>query len=162
MRHVEPEDVYDDHNSYRSHPSGSTNGSVRSVMVHGYGGGVGRQQPGGYPMAPPSRLGSNNSHSSQASHLTAGSSQNGGSENWETYTDASDDEYYAQHRGAVKRLTPEGGFEEEQGVGRKMGAAAKVGLGLGIRGGGMMGREREGTVEGSEGCWTETDDDGVF
>ncbi|TKX20961.1 anaphase spindle elongation protein 1 [Elsinoe australis] len=162
VRHVEPEDVYDDHNSYRSHPSGSTNGSVRSVMVHGCGGGVGRQQPGGYPMAPPSRLGSNNSHSSQASHLTTGSSQNGGSENWETYTDASDDEYYAQHRGAVKRLTPEGGFEEEQGVGRKMGPAAKVGLGLGIRGGGMMGREREGTVEGSEGCWTETDDDGVF
>ncbi|KAF2225773.1 microtubule associated protein-domain-containing protein [Elsinoe ampelina] len=154
VRHVDPEDVYDDQ-SYRSHPSGSTAGSMRSVMVHGY---PSRGQ-GGYPMAPPSRLGSNNSqssHSSQVSHVTHSTAVSG-SENWETYTDASDEDYY--QRRAEKRLTPDDGFDEEQvrkGVGMK-------GLGLGIRGGGIMGMERarEGTVEGSE-AWTETDDGEVF
>ncbi|PNS19312.1 Anaphase spindle elongation protein 1 [Sphaceloma murrayae] len=152
VRQIEPEDPYDER-GWRGHPSGSTEGSVRSVMIRQ--GAMSSRQ--GYPMAPPSRLGSNNSHSSQGSAMTGFSTQNG-SENWESYTDASDDEYYARQRG--KRLTPEGGFEEEQRFGKGMGNVG-LGLGLGIRNGAVM-RGREGTVEGSENQWTETDDDGVF
>lgn len=99
-----------------------------------------------------------------------------GSENWETYTDASDaDEpdaraaYYAKTR-TVKRLTPEGGYDGFMQA--DMGKRVKGGYGLGIKnapkvgaGGGVLRTVREGAVvdvgrECSETAWT--DDGSVF
>lgn len=89
-----------------------------------------------------------------------------GSENWETYTDASEndyepepdarDAYYAKMR-AAKRGSPEDGYEnavQNAGLGKKV-----KNYGLGIGGGGPRPRqivEESGSgVEGSEAGWTD-------
>ncbi|KAI1854552.1 hypothetical protein JX265_007577 [Neoarthrinium moseri] len=103
IRPIEPEDVYDDRYSDqdygrpRSHDSYVSHGSVRQV---------GRPD---YPQAPPPRQISNTS------------TVISGSENWETYDDASEPEadasdmYYAKVRAAHgKRITPEDQYSRLQ------------------------------------------------
>lgn len=94
-----------------------------------------------------------------------------GSENWETYTDASDDEadaradHYTSAR-LAKRETPEDGYDsvvQNSGVGKKV-----KGYGLGVGGGGLriVGRPQHAIAEegisgeGSEAGWTDDGDNG--
>jgi len=88
-----------------------------------------------------------------------------GSENWETYTDASDDyeaeadaraDYHAKTR-LAKTGTPEDGYDsvvQSSGIGKKV-----KGYGLGIAGGGLraIGHAQHGISgsDGSEGGWTD-------
>lgn len=87
------------------------------------------------------------------------------SENWETFTNASDVEepdareaYYTKMR-MVKRLTPDDGHDDvkQSESGKRIKAH---GHGLGIVGSHKMLGDREGTVEGSEAAWT--DDGSIF
>ncbi|KAI1824939.1 microtubule associated protein-domain-containing protein [Xylaria intraflava] len=107
VRAVEPEDVYDDHNSQqsygRSYTHQSSHSSLQASMRNE------RMAQPAYPRAPPPRQVSNTS--------TAIS----GSENWETYDDYSEpeadasDAYYAKVRAARgKRETPEDGYGNSQ------------------------------------------------
>ncbi|RMX84130.1 hypothetical protein D0869_04795 [Hortaea werneckii] len=123
IRHLEPEDPYDDSRSYRTMHSSSVMGPPptrpgygRAAMSQDCYGSFGsssrpmsRQQGGGahdYPRAPPSRNSSNTS-SIMSGHgsIIAVSSNGGGSENWETYSSTSENEeldateaYYARVR----------------------------------------------------------------
>ena len=111
LRHRLPDDPYDDAASYRSQFSNSVMGPppTRPAYHRGtdsYASSTSTySRPASsrvdYPCAPPSRQSSNSS-----SVLNAGS----GSENWETYTDASDNEeadatqaYYARQRALQKQ-----------------------------------------------------------
>lgn len=99
-------------------------------------------------------------------------SGNSASENWETYTDATDDEpdaregYYTKMRSA-KRLTPDDDddFASNQNEMQKRYKTHPAGLGIrtaqGVPVMHMTG-VREGTAEGSEAAWTETDDGETF
>jgi len=207
VRHVEPEDVYDDNRAQRNQlPSWSTMSSGVSrpgsvLQHHQYrpsphmpnSAGVSTNSGAGhYPSAPPP-LSRNISHTSSASVLTApsahASTTAAASENWESYTDASADEYedrmdrdaedrnadardayFAKMRSA-KRLTPDD--DDDEGSGGRGGAVKRIKggaafeLGLGIKSVApvlRVVRDREGTVEGSEAAWTETetDDGSVF
>lgn len=166
VRHMDMEDPYDDR-SYRSHPSGSSLAS----SLHS------------------SRIASTHTTLSQhriplpAAHRQISAKSNAsGSENWETYTDASasehgrdddvDDEMFARAQRAAKRPTPDGGHDELIPHGQRTawvadkkmranvqgGGGAMLGLGLHARMGAAPGMAREGTGE-SEG-WT--DDGSVF
>ncbi|KAK3935475.1 anaphase spindle elongation protein 1 [Diplogelasinospora grovesii] len=109
VRHVEPEDVYDDRHisqensrpasrDYQHHQTSMRQQHERERLAHS-----------GYSQAPPVRQISNTSHTSTAIS---------GSENWETYDDNSEpevdasDDYYAKVRAARmgKRVTPEAGY----------------------------------------------------
>lgn len=113
VRHSALEDPYDE-SGYRSYLSNSVMGppprpsALRATPSHdsylssgssasGYSRPMSSRQ--GYPLAPPSR------HPSNTSSTVSGSVNGSGSENWETYTDASDTEeadateaYYARKR----------------------------------------------------------------
>jgi protein regulator of cytokinesis 1 len=124
------------------------------------------QHPREYPMAPPSRPQSQQSrqisaqsassnNSSQPSHVS-------GSENWETYDDASEpeadatDAYYAKLRlqaSRGKRPTPEGDYALQHGV------AGKKPRGLVGNGNMSMVVEGEGghVLGGSDAGWTDED-----
>jgi len=98
-------------------------------------------------------------------------SGNSASENWETYTDATDDEpdardaYYTKMRSA-KRLTPDDDdYEANQNEMQKRYKTHAAGLGIRTAEGGPVMHTtgvREGTAEGSEAAWTETDDGETF
>lgn len=188
VRHVDLEDVYDDR-SYRSHPNAMKNvpqyfpGRSASVINT-----TTRPPHTGqtYPMAPSiaSRQTSNHSSISQGSHLTSASTANS-SENWETYTNASDDERAGQTCAASKRSTPDDGLIDEKFDYKKSrddNSMVRGGMPLGITSLRMLqaqnhglgiksypgrieasrdGRERELTADGSDN-WTETDDGDVF
>ena len=98
-----------------------------------------------------------------------------GSENWETYTNASQDDepdardaYFAKVR-STKRLTPDDDDEMDKrqlDMAKRLKAYGGV-TGLGIKNAPSpaimrMISDREGTVEGSEAAWTETDDGETF
>lgn len=112
VRHVEPEDPYQDPHSYRSYQhyphqqsfGSSTNmgppprpGYPRSDASYSTTASSRPLSRSEYPVAPPSRQTSN------TSSLMSGSANGSGSENWETYTDTSETEeadateaYYAK------------------------------------------------------------------
>ncbi|KAL0931127.1 microtubule associated protein [Colletotrichum truncatum] len=124
VRQVELEDVYDDcqqprlmranstlsHTSHASHTSHNSHASASSHQSQGssqyeYHSSTIRAQPSSYPQGQSSR---------QISNSSNGSSNVTGSENWETYDDASEpeqdatDTYYAKVRAARgKRFEPE-------------------------------------------------------
>ncbi|KAI0480416.1 microtubule associated protein-domain-containing protein [Xylariaceae sp. FL0804] len=138
VRAVEPEDPYDDRNSYpnpgRSYTSQN---SLRS-----------ERQPNPYPMAPPPRQASN------TSTLISGS------ENWETYDDNSEpeqdasDTYYAKVRAARgKRFTPEDGYSRAQANQAKRQRGLPPAMHAG--GHGMIDAEGNRIISGSE--WTDED-----
>ncbi|KAF2276412.1 protein regulator of cytokinesis 1 [Westerdykella ornata] len=105
VRHVPPEDPYDDR-SYLSR-------TIRAGYDHGY---------------PPSGAVRQMSHSSQTSSTGTGHTMVSGSENWETFSEQSEDperdvDVY-KHRQAMsrnKRYTPEGGHGSPKGIqGKKL------------------------------------------
>jgi protein regulator of cytokinesis 1 len=138
VRHVPPEDPYDDRN-YTSH-------SMRVGYTPQY--------------APPPAPGSR--QISQTSSTATGSTMQSGSENWETFSERSEepeqdvDFYnYRQASARNKRFTPEGGHPSPRGVqGKKI---------RGIRGvdGDPMTELDDGrmvrVVEGSDAGWTDED-----
>ncbi|KAF2432436.1 microtubule associated protein [Tothia fuscella] len=174
VRHMPPEDVYDDRsgaNSQMSHNSTSTYMSrsayapsypashhsslsaadttltLHSNQQHHHYQTSARNLPQNnaysYPMAPPSRPESR--QISNTSNTSSNPSQISGSENWETYDDASEAEaevdaseaYYAKVRAAQargKRATPEGGWvphshNQNGGAGKKVRGLVNVGAG---------------------------------
>lgn len=172
VRHVEPEDVYDDNSSVRSARTHQTHSSMSSFhsrapsQLSNYPTPVSRQTPRfDYPSAPPPPM---SRQTSNTSSVMTSNSAVSGSENWETYTDASEndyepepdarDAYYAKMRSA-KRGSPEDGYEN---VVHSAGKKAK-GYGLGIGGGSLrpaghprlITEETGSGVEGSEAGWTD-------
>jgi len=181
VRQMQPEDPYDDragaesqmsHHSYMSrstynqsqasHYSISSNESnfhanTGRPYAHGH-------YPREYPMAPPSRPQSQQSRQISASSNNSQPSQVSGSENWETYDDASEpeadatDAYYAKLRqqdSRTKRPTPEGGYAAPQ-----HGASGKRPRGLMANGAGMgvvVDSDGRHVVEGSDAGWTDED-----
>jgi protein regulator of cytokinesis 1 len=138
VRHVQPEDVYDD----RSHMSYTQ--AARSQHQHAQ-------------YAPPV------AGSRQISATSSTTNTVSGSENWETYDDASEpepdamDAYYAKLRAARgKRFTPDGGYASPRGgQGKKLKGIRGVDAGsetLMEAGGGQLVR-----VEGSDAGWTDED-----
>ncbi|KAL1302909.1 hypothetical protein AAFC00_003234 [Neodothiora populina] len=126
VRHVDPEDVYGDNESlrsmpeYRQHsraPSELSNyPTPMSIPVSRFD----------YPPAPPPAM---SRQISNTSSVMTSNSAVSGSENWETYTDASEDcepepdaraAYFAKIR-TVQRGSPEGGYDhamQKSGVGK--------------------------------------------
>ena len=165
VRQVDPDDVYDDHGSSRTlHAYQSYSNTARPPSeLQNYS--IPPSRPAsqfGYPPAPPPPM---SRQISNASSVITSNSAVSGSENWETYTDASDDyeaeadaraDYYAKTR-LAKRGTPEDGYDsvvQSSGTGKKV-----KGYGLGIGGGGLraIGHAQHGISgsEGSEGGWTD-------
>ncbi|KAF4458156.1 hypothetical protein F53441_7 [Fusarium austroafricanum] len=116
VRHVDPEDVYDDRpqtarsnsntSQYSSHPSNSSHYSHQSYSEESYHDPYSTIRSQGYrPVAPPRQISGNSMASTNIS----------GSENWETYDDDTSepeadvsDAYYAKLRAARnKRFSPE-------------------------------------------------------
>ncbi|KAI5197258.1 hypothetical protein E4T39_07398 [Aureobasidium subglaciale] len=114
IRHMTPEDPYSDRSSLRSVRTFQSTTSSRpaSQATHHYVAAAPRPSPRfEYPSAPPPPAMSR--QTSNASSVETSNSAVSGSENWETYTDASDDEepdsrmaYYAKVR-TTKRDSPE-------------------------------------------------------
>ena len=179
VRQMQPEDPYDDraesqmsHHSYMSrsmyNPSQASHYSMSSNESNTFHASARpyahNQYPREYPMAPPSRPQSQQSRQISASSNNSQPSQVSGSENWETYDDASEpeadatDAYYAKLRQQAsrgKRPTPEGDYAAHHGV------AGKKPRGLMGHGGGMSmvveGEGRGHLVEGSDAGWTDED-----
>lgn len=162
LRHHAPEDPYDDSASYRSYLSSSVMGPpprpayqrshesfASSASTYSRPASSRQDYRQDYPRAPPSRQSSNNSSVMNGS----------GSENWETYTDASDAEeadateaYYARQRAMQKRapiLVGGGGA-----VKRAMQSPHPKG------GMGKKTRDSYEEVDGSEAGWTDDGDVG--
>ncbi|KAH0315185.1 hypothetical protein KCU74_g12347, partial [Aureobasidium melanogenum] len=114
IRHMSPEDPYSDRSSLRSIRTFQSTASSRpaSQATHHHGAAAPRPSPRfEYPAAPPAPAMAR--QTSNASSVETASSAVSGSENWETYTDASDDEepdarmaYYAKVR-TTKRESPD-------------------------------------------------------
>jgi protein regulator of cytokinesis 1 len=138
VRHVPPEDPYDDRN-YMSH-------SLRVGYTPQY--------------APPTAPGSR--QISQTSSTATGSTMQSGSENWETFSERSEEpeqdvDFYKYRQAAArnKRFTPEGGHASPRGVqGKKIRSIRGVdGDPMTELDDGRMVR----VVEGSEAGWTDED-----
>ena len=146
VRHITPEDVYDDRErmSYAQYSAvESEQNTPKQYHPH-------PQQRGQYIPSADSRQISTTSTSTRAAS---------GSENWETFDDASEpeadasDAYYAKLRAAKtgKRFTPEGGYTPPRGgPGKKMRA---------IHGNSQLAIQEEGGryVAGSDAGWTDED-----
>ena len=136
VRHVPPEDPYDDRN-YMSQ-------STRAGYAPNYA-----------PPAPGSR------QISQTSSTATGSTMQSGSENWETFSERSEEaeqdiDFYKYRQAAArnKRFTPEGGHPSPRGVqGKKIRSIRGVDGDLMTESDGRMVR----VVEGSEAGWTDED-----
>ena len=160
VRHVDPEDPYDDSRSYRSYqpqqhtsmappprpayPRSDASYSTTASYSTNASRPMSRSE---YPVAPPSR------HTSNTSSVMTGSVNGSGSENWETYTDTSDadegdatDAYYAKVRAQQARQ------QQAQGCKRPLTAH---GVPAGKRQA-VIAEEREG----SEAGWTDEGDIG--
>lgn len=161
VRHISPEDVYDDqkHSAYASssvmRSEQNTPQTYRDVQAAAQRD-LGRQQQGRHVAAVASREISGTSTSTAAAS---------GSENWETFDDASEPEvdtseaYYAKLRAAkaAKRYTPEGGYTPPHGG---PGKKSKGLYGAGNHHSQAIVPEGNGRVvvpSGSEAGWTDED-----
>ena len=114
IRHMSPEDPYSDRSSLRSVRTYQSTASSQptSQATHHYAAAIPRPSPRfEYPAAPPAPAMAR--QTSNASSVETSNSAVSGSENWETYTDASDDDeadarmpYYGKVR-TVNRDSPE-------------------------------------------------------
>ncbi|KAI0024902.1 microtubule associated protein-domain-containing protein [Xylariomycetidae sp. FL0641] len=158
VRAVEPEDVYDDRGSYNSYGRPYHKDSQSSHMSHSSHSSQSsfrneRFANSAYPQAPPPR------HPSNTSTIVSGHSVVSGSENWETYDDASEpeldvsDTYYAKVRDArVKRFTPDDGYARPRADQTKR----HRGIPPAMRSGNVVvDAEGNRTISGSE--WTDDD-----
>lgn len=143
VRNVQPEDPYDD----------------RPYMVHS------QSVRGGYvPTYPPPSLSSGSSRQISATSSTGtGATMQSGSENWETFSEQSDDppendvDFQNYRQRQMKRFTPEGGHAASpRGVqGKKIRSIRNVdGGNLMMEDDGRMVR----VIEGSEAGWTDEGD----
>ena len=156
VRQITPEDVYDDRErmSYITSPTMTSNQNTPQTYrdVQAYDARYQPSQPRPYGPQVDSR---------QISTTSTATTTNSGSENWETFDDASEpevdasDAYYAKLRAAKggKRFTPEGGYTPPRGAPGKKFKAAYVG------GNGTIEEERGGRFvpAGSEAGWTDED-----
>ena len=144
VRSVPPEDVYDD----------------RPYMGHGH------TISGGYipTYAPPSLSSASSRQISQASSTgTAGTgvTMQSGSENWETFSEQSDEppeeevDFHQYRRRSVKRFTPDGGHASSPRAvqGKKIRSIRNVGEAQTERDGSMV-----RVIEGSDAGWTDDGD----
>ncbi|RAR01690.1 protein regulator of cytokinesis 1 [Stemphylium lycopersici] len=144
VRSVPPEDVYDD----------------RPYMGHGH------TISGGYipTYAPPSLSSASSRQISQASSTgTAGTgvTMQSGSENWETFSEQSDEapeeevDFHQYRRRSVKRFTPDGGHVSSPRAvqGKKIRSIRNVGEAQTERDGSMV-----RVIEGSDAGWTDDGD----
>ena len=158
VRHVSPEDVYDDRDqaSYmlpsRLQSQQSTPQNYHDLQSSTR---YGEQHPmQAYPQMEGAR---------QFSAASTATNTVSGSENWETYDDASEpeadasDAYYAKLRAARgKRFTPDGGHSAPQaGPGKKLKGIRGPGMGAGTMVEGPGGNLIK--VSGSEAGWTDED-----
>lgn len=170
VRHVEPEDPYDDNSKYRNdtyqslhsssmqppprpHYNRATPSQDSHYASSTYSAGTASSRPMSrqdYPVAPPSRQTSNTS-SVMSSNVAA--SQASGSENWETYTDTSENDeadateaYYARVKQQQLRQQQMTAYNKRPATAMQLAAPKRV-------------CERtiaeEGGVEGSEAGWTD-------
>ena len=146
VRQVSPEDVYDDRYQQRSRPQShqGLNSSMRQNENERFA--------RSYPQAPASR---------QISNTSATTTNISGSENWETYDDASEpeqdtsDAYYAKLRAARgKRYTPEDDYPSHGGQMKKQKGLPPYGAHAGQA---LMDSEGNRIVSGSETNWTDED-----
>ncbi|KAH0347948.1 hypothetical protein KCU83_g6517, partial [Aureobasidium melanogenum] len=131
IRHMSPEDPYNDRSSLRSVRTFQSTASSRpaSQATHHYVAAAPRPSPRfEYPAAPPAPAMTR--QTSNASSVETTSSAVSGSENWETYTDASDDEepdarmaYYAKVRTTTRESPEDGAYE---GTGKGFGAKVRA------------------------------------
>jgi protein regulator of cytokinesis 1 len=147
VRHVPPEDVYDDRNYEKYSPDFSNPDSYSSSMRQDE-----RAPKFSYPPNPASR---------QISGTSASTTTVSGSENWETYDDVSEpeqdasDDYYARLRAArCKRFTPEDGYAPPQGVQMKKQKGYPPELHAGQM---VIDSHGNRIVSGSEANWTDED-----
>jgi protein regulator of cytokinesis 1 len=146
VRHVEPEDVYDDRR-YQQRPQSIYENHSSSMRQDER-----LAQSYQYPPAPASR---------QISTTSNATTTVSGSENWETYDDASEpeqdatDAYYAKLRAARgKRYTPEDGYDIPQtGHSKKQRGLPPVGNASHV----LMDPEGNRIASGSEANWTDED-----
>ncbi|KAI9678553.1 MAG: hypothetical protein M1817_005610 [Caeruleum heppii] len=169
VRHVSPEDVYDERRQYSSYSNGSHLASHQATPQSYHD--LQSSTPLGDPYARPGQPGHGprplpmTNDSRQISGTSTSENTVSGSENWETYDDQSEperdvsDAYYARLRAARgKRVTPDDGYAAPHGgPGKKM-------RGLPGAGGGRAGMAvMEGAggqlvkVSGSEAGWTDED-----
>ena len=168
VRHVDPEDVYNDSNQMRSprayqpHRPDSAFSRPPSELQYYPPSSSRPASRFDYPSAPPLPMSRQISNTSSVMTTTSAVS---GSENWETYTDVSDEyepetdaraDYYSKIR-AAKRGTPDDGYDSATGPGKKIVRA----YGLGIGGGGALraiGQPRHAGAkdfQGVEAGWTD-------
>lgn len=127
IRHMSPEDPYNDRSSLRSVRTFQSTASSRpaSQATHHYTAAAPRPSPRfEYPAAPPPLM---SRQTSNTSSVATSNSAVSGSENWETYTDASDDEepdarmtYFAKVRSAKRDSPEDSAYGGENGFGGKL------------------------------------------
>jgi protein regulator of cytokinesis 1 len=144
VRNVPPEDPYDDRH-YVSHSQ-----SVRAGYIPTY--------------PPPSLSSASSRQISQTSSTGTGATMQSGSENWETFSEQSDDppesdvDFQNYRQRQMKRFTPDGGHAASpRGVqGKKIRSIRNV------DGGDLMMEQHDGrmvrVIEGSEAGWTDEGD----
>ena len=152
VRHIEPEDVYDDRYQVRnSHHE--LNNSLRD-MRHNYS-----MNSQNYPMAPPSHNYSSAPSSRQISNTSAATTTS--TSNWESYPSEEEEEadmtdaYHAKLRAArTKRATPDSGYAPPGGQTKKMKGVPPYGHDARIV---MTDAHGNRIVSGSEANWTDED-----
>jgi Ase1/PRC1/MAP65 family protein len=145
VRHVSPEDVYDDRYTKQPQPPTPAYHDHHSSMRHNES----FCQPSSYPAAP-------TRHISNTSSATTNIS---GSENWETYSEVSEpepdasDAYYAKLRAARgKRFTPDDAYPRGNMIKKQKGIPP-----YGHAGHAYIDAEGNRIVSGSEANWTDED-----
>jgi protein regulator of cytokinesis 1 len=149
VRHVEPEDVYDDRYKHLSQSRPQSYHELHSSIRRNEQENERFSQLSSYPNAPPRHI----SNTSAATTTVSGSS------NWESYgsdeepeEDASDD-YYAKIRAARnKRFTPDDAYPHEGQVKRQKGIPPH-----GHAGHALVDPEGNRIMSGSEANWTDED-----
>jgi protein regulator of cytokinesis 1 len=144
VRHVSPEDVYDDRFTNQPAPAPSYHDHHSMHRVESF------TQSHSYPSAPPTR---------QISTTSSATTAVSGSENWETYSEVSEpepdasDEYYAKLRAARgKRFSPEDSYPRENTVKKLKGIPP-----YGHAGHTYTDADGHRIVSGSETNWTDED-----
>ncbi|KAI9742010.1 MAG: hypothetical protein M1834_000399 [Cirrosporium novae-zelandiae] len=155
VRHIEPEDIYDDR-SQRSYLMSSTlmSSTIREATPQTWRDLHNVSAQGYYPSDHHSYDSSSNSGSRQFSNsTTTNTAATSGSENWETFDDNSEPEedateaYYAKVKAAQsKRYTPHGGYGDHSG-GKKLKG--------GYAGAVVIDDETGRVVSGSDAGWTD-------
>lgn len=150
VRHVSPEDVYDDRYLRQAQTRPQSYHELHSSLRQDELANGGFSQSTSYPLAPPSR---------QISNISAATTTVSGNSNWESYGSDEEpeqdrsDEYYARLRAARnKRFTPDDGYPHGSQIKRQKGIPPH-----GHVSHALMDAEGNRIVSGSEANWTDED-----